>query len=102
MITRCKRLGLVEVVCEFDHDTSWQRCTGRFYRNVLKDVPRGKSWDLAATLKAVDAKDDVATSREQPEVVTEKIWSMRLSDAGKCFEDGVNYMLYYLAFHRES
>ncbi|MCU0983283.1 MAG: transposase, partial [Pirellulaceae bacterium] len=53
MITSDKCLGLVEALGEFYPEAAWQRCTVHFYRNVLKDVPRGKSKDVAAMLKAV-------------------------------------------------
>lgn len=41
LITSDKSLGLVDSLVDFFPDAEWQRCTVHFYRNVLKDVPRG-------------------------------------------------------------
>ncbi len=101
MITSDKCIGLVEALGEFFPEAAWQRCTVHFYRNVLKDVPRGKSKDVAAMLKAVHAQEDVAAAREKAGAVTEKLRSMRLAAAAKCFEDGVEETLSYMAFPRE-
>ena len=101
MITNDKCLGLVEALGEFYPEATWQRCTVHFYRNVLKDVPRGKSKDVAAMLKAVHAQEDVAAAREKAAAVVAKLRSMRLAAAAKCFEDGVEETLSYMAFTRE-
>lgn len=101
LITSDKCLGLVEALGEFFPDASWQRCTVHFYRNVLKDVPRGKSRDVAAMLKAVHAQEDVSAAREKAQAVTEKLQSMRLAAAAKCFRDGVEETLSYMSFPRE-
>lgn len=101
MITSDKCLGLVEAIGEFYPEASWQRCTVHFYRNVLKDVPRGKSKDVAAMLKAVHAQEDVDAAREKAAAVEEKLRTMRLAAAAKCFGDGVEETLSYMAFPRE-
>ena len=101
LIISDKCLGLVESLGEFFPDAGWQRCIVHFYRNVLKDVPRGKSKDVAAMLKAVHAQEDVGAAREKAEAVTDKLRSMRLAAAAKCFEDGVEETLTYMSFPRE-
>lgn len=101
LITSDKCLGLVDALGEFFPDVAWQRCTVHFYRNVLKDVPRGKSRDVAAMLKAVHAQEDVVAAREKADAVTEKLRSMRLAAAAKCFRDGVEETLSYMNFPRE-
>jgi putative transposase len=68
---------------------------------VLKDVPLGKSKDFAAMLKAVHAQEDIDAPREKDHAVTEKLCSMRLAAAAKCFEHGVEETLSYMAFPRE-
>lgn len=40
--------AVVESIGEFSPKASWQRCTVHFDRDVLKDVPSGKSKDVAA------------------------------------------------------
>jgi len=101
LITSDKCLGLVEALGEFFPEAAWQRCTVHFYRNVLKDVPRGKSRDVAAMLKAVHAQEDVKAAREKAQAVSEKLRSMRLAAAAKCFTDGVEETLSYMSFPRE-
>ena len=87
MITSDKCLGLVEVLGEFYPEAAWQRCTVHFYRNVRKDVPRGKSRDVAAMLKAVHAQEDVTAARHKAEAVTEKLRSMRLAASFKSLHE---------------
>lgn len=101
LITSDKCLGLVEALGEFFPEAAWQRCTVHFYRNVLKDVPRGKSRDVAAMLKAVHAQEDVKAAREKAQAVSEKLRVMRLAAAAKCFSDGVEETLSYMSFPRE-
>ncbi|MEO1525496.1 MAG: IS256 family transposase [Planctomycetota bacterium] len=101
LVVSDKCLGLVESLGEFFPEAGWQRCIVHFYRNVLKDVPRGKSKDVAAMLKAVHAQEDVGAAREKATAVTEKLRSMRLAAAAKCFEDGVGETLTYMSFPRE-
>ena len=101
LITSDKCLGLVESLGEFFPDASWQRCTVHFYRNVLKDVPRGKSRDVAAMLKAVHAQEDLGAAREKAQAVGEKLRAMRPAAAAKCFSDGVEETLSYMSFPRE-
>lgn len=101
LITSDKCLGLVEALGEFFPEAAWQRCTVHFYRNVLKDVPRGKSRDVAAMLKAVHAQEDVAAAREKANAVSEKLQSMRLAAAARAFSDGVEETLSYMRFPRE-
>lgn len=101
LITSDKCLGLVEVLGEFFPEAAWQRCTVHFYRNVLKDVPRGKSRDVAAMLKAVHAQEDLSAAKEKAELVTEKLTTLRLGAAARCFREGVGETLAYMAFPRE-
>ncbi|TWT30578.1 IS256 family transposase [Blastopirellula retiformator] len=101
LITSDKCLGLVEALGDFFPDAAWQRCIVHFYRNVLKDVPRAKSGDVAAMLKAVHAQEDRAAAEAKAALVTEKLISLRLGAAAKCFRDGYQETLAYMAFPRE-
>ncbi|MEO1530407.1 MAG: transposase, partial [Planctomycetota bacterium] len=56
---------------------------------------------VAAMLKAVHAQEDVGAAREKATAVTEKLRSMRLAAAAKCFEDGVGETPTYMSFPRE-
>ena len=101
MITSDKCLGLVEALGEFFPEAAWQRCTVHFYRNVLKDVPRTKSREVAAMLKAVHAQEDRQAARQKAKLVVEKLRSLRLEAAAKCFEAGVEETLSYMTFPSE-
>ena len=94
MITSDKCLGLVEALGEFFPQAAWQRCTVHFYRNVLKDVPRTKSREVAAMLKAVRAQEDRQAARQKAKLVVEKLRSLRL-------EAGVEETLSYMTFPSE-
>jgi putative transposase len=101
MITSDKCLGLVEALGEFYPEASWQRCTVHFYRNVLKDVPRTKSREVASMLKAVHAQEDRHAAIEKSKLVVAKLRSLRLEAAAKCFESGVEETLSYMRFPSE-
>ena len=101
MITSDKCIGLVEALGEFFPDAAWQRCTVHFYRNVLKDVPRSKSREVAAMLKAVHAQEDREAEMTKANAIGEKLIAMRLPTAAKCFTAGVNETLSYMSFPRE-
>jgi len=101
MITSDKCIGLVEALGEFFPDAAWQRCTVHFYRNVLKDVPRSKSREVAAMLKAVHAQEDREAAMTKANAIGEKLIAMRLPTAAKCFTAGVNETLSYMSFPRE-
>lgn len=89
LITSDKCIGLVEALGEFYPDAAWQRCTVHFYRNVLKDVPRSKSREVAAMLKAVHAQEDREAATTKAEPISQKLITMRLPTAAKCFTAGV-------------
>jgi transposase-like protein len=101
MITSDTCLGLVEALGEFYPEASWQRCTVHFYRNVLKDVPRTKSREVASMLKAVHAQEDRHAAIEKSKLVVAKLRSLRLEAAAKCFESGVEETLSYMRFPSE-
>ena len=67
----------------------------------MKDVPRAKSGDVAAMLKAVDAQEDRAAAEVKAELVIEKLISLRLGAAARCFRDGYQETLTYMALRRE-
>lgn len=52
-------------------------------------------------LKAVHAQEDLAAAKEKAELVTEKLATLRLGAAAKCFREGVEETLAYMAFPRE-
>ena len=96
-----KCLGLVEVLGEFYPDARWQRCVVHWYRNVLSEVPRGKSKDVAAMLKAIHAQEDLEAARHKAADVVEKLKSLRLGKASQIVSEGVDETLQYMHFPRE-
>ena len=101
LITSDKCIGLVEALGEFFPDAAWQRCTVHFYRNILKDVPRSKSREVAAMLKATHAQEDREAAMTKAQSIGEKLIAMRLPTAAKCFTAGVHETLSYMSFPRE-
>ena len=88
LVTSDKCLGLVETLGEFFPEAAWQRCTVHFYRNVLSSVPRSKSRDVAAMLKAIHAQEDLTAALEKGKLVVEKLEAMRLGVAARCVQIG--------------
>ena len=101
LITSDKCIGLVESLGEFFPEASWQRCVVHFYRNVLKDVPRTRSKEVAAMLKAIHAQEDRAAALAKAEDVEAKLRSWRLSNAAKALRLGVEETLSYMTYPRE-
>lgn len=101
LVTSDKCLGLVETLGEFFPEAAWQRCTVHFYRNVLSSVPRSKSRDVAAMLKAIHAQEDLTAALEKGKLVVEKLEAMRLGVAARCVREGVEETLSYMRLPRE-
>jgi transposase-like protein len=55
-------IGLVESATEYFPGARWQRCMVHFYRNVFSHVPAGKLHEVALTLKAIHAQEDLAAA----------------------------------------
>lgn len=96
-----KCLGLVETIGEVFPEAKYQRCIVHFYRNVFSVVPHGKMRDVAAMLKAIHAQEDLASAREKATAVTEKLRAMKLSEAAKKVETGIEETLTYMRFPSE-
>ena len=93
-----KCLGMLEAVNEVYPDAKYQRCTVHFYRNVFSVTPRSKMKDVAAMLKAIHAQEDKAAAREKARAVVQKLRDMRLKEAAKKVEDGIEETLTYMDF----
>ena len=78
LVTSDKCLGLVEALGEFYPEADWQRCTVHWYRNVLSSVPKGKSREAAAMLKAIHAQEDREAALKKAADVVEKLRGMKL------------------------
>jgi len=96
-----KCLGLLEAINECYPDSKFQRCTVHFYRNVFTVVPRSKAKLVAAMLKAIHAQEDLESAREKAKAVASKLREMKLPEAAKKVEQGVEETLSYMNFPME-
>jgi transposase-like protein len=93
--------GLVECLGEFYGEARWQRCMVHWQRNVLSVVPKGKSKEVAAMLKAIHAQEDHEAAQKKAEAVRQKLEAMKLGQAAKLVEDAAHETLTYMHFPRE-
>lgn len=93
---RC--LGLLESVNEVFPNSKFQRCTVHFYRNVFSVTPRSKMKEVAAMLKAIHAQENKAAAKEKAAAVAAKLREMKLKEAAKKIEDGIQETLTYMEF----
>lgn len=96
-----KCYGLVESVLEQYPDADWQWCIVHFYRDVWKDVPRGKVKDVSAMLKAIHAQEDAEAARKKAGDVVEKLRVMKLPKAAEQVEKTIDETLVYMSYPRE-
>ncbi len=96
-----KCMGMLEAVGEVYPDAKYLRCTVHFYRNVFSVVPRGKMKTVARMLKAIHAQESKAACRKKAKEVAEMLRAMRLPEAAKKIEDGVEETLTYTDFPSE-
>ena len=92
-----KCLGMLEAVGEAFLEAKYQRCTAHFYRNVFSVAPRSK----AKLLKALHAQEDKIAARWKVKAVVEQLHSMKLKEAAKKVEDGIEETLTYCDFSSE-
>lgn len=93
-----KNLGLLEAVNEVYPEAKYQRCTVHFYRNVFSVTPRSRMKEVAAMLKAIHAQENKAAAKEKAIAVAAKLREMKLKEAAKKIEDGINETLTYMEF----
>ena len=96
-----KCLGMLEAVGEVFSEAKCQRCTVHFYRNVFSVTPRSKVKLVTKMLKAIHAQESKKAAREKAKVVVEELRSMKLKEAAKKVEDGIEETLTYCDFPGE-
>ena len=101
LIVGDKCLGMLEAVGEVFPEAKYQRCTVHFYRNVFSVTPRSKVKLVAKMLKAIHAQESKKAARERAKVVVEELRSMKLKEAAKKVEDGIEETLTYCDFPSE-
>ena len=82
-------------------EAKYQRCTVHFYRNVFSVTPRSKVKLVAKMLKAIHAQESKKAAREKAKAVVEGLCSMKLKEAAKKVEDGIEETLTYCDFPSE-
>ena len=96
-----KCLGMLEAVGEVFPEAKYQRCTVHFYRNVFSVTPRSKVKLVAKMLKAIHAQESKKAAREKAKVVVEELRAMKLKEAARKVEDGIEETLTYCDFPSE-
>ena len=96
-----KCMGMLEAVGEVFPDAKYQRCTVHFYRNVFSVVPKSKVKIVAKMLKAIHAQESKKASREKAKAVVAELRAMKLKEAAKKVEDGIEETLTYCDFPSE-
>ena len=82
-------------------DAKYQRCTVHFYRNVFSVVPKSKVKIVAKMLKAIHAQESKKASREKAKAVVSELRAMKLKEAARKVEDGIEETLTYCDFPGE-
>ena len=85
-----KCLGILKAVGEVSPEAKYQRCTVHFYRNVFYVTLRSKVKLAAKILKAIHAQESKKSVREKAKSVAEGLRTMKLKEAAKKVEDGID------------
>ena len=101
LIVGDKCLGMLEAVGEAFPEAKYQRCTVHFYRNVFSVTPRSKVKLVAKMLKAIHAQESKKAARAKAKAVVEELRAMKLKEAAKKVEDGIEETLTYYDFPSE-
>jgi transposase-like protein len=101
LIVSDKCLGLVEALGEFYPEADWQRCIVHWYRNMLCEVPKAKSKQVAAMLKAIHAQEDREAAQKKSKDVAVKLEGMRLRKAAELLRESVAETLTYMSYPTE-
>lgn len=90
--------GAVETIAELFPDALWQRCMVHFYRNVFTKVPAKLIRDVADMLKAIHSQESKEEARKKAASVVERLHGMKLKDAAKIVEEGIEETFAYYEF----
>ena len=96
-----KCMGMLEAVGEVYPEAKYQRCVVHFYRNVFSCVPRTKGKLVAKMLKAIHAQESRTAAQAKARDVVATLREMKLPEAAKKVEDGLEETLAYTAFPYE-
>ncbi len=96
-----KSQGMLESIPEVFPEAKYQRCTVHFYRNVFSVTPRLKMKMVTKMLKAIHASEDKSAARLKGEQVAARLKDMKLHQAAKKLEDGLDETITYMSFPLE-
>ena len=99
LIVGDKCMGMLEAVGEVFPDAKYQRV--HFYRNVFSVVPRSKVKIAAKMRNAIHAQESKKASREKAKAIAAELKAMKLKEAAKKVEDGIEETLTYCGFPSE-
>ena len=95
LIVGDKCLGMLEAVGEVFPEAKYQRCVVHFYRNIFSVVPKSKVKNVVKMLKAIHAQESKRASREKTAAVVSELKAMKLPEAAKKVEAGIEETLTY-------
>lgn len=101
LIVGDKCMGMLEAVGEVFPEAKYQRCVVHFYRNVFSVVPKSKVKNVAKMLKAIHAQESKKAAREKGKTVVAELKEMKLAEASKKVEAGIEETLTYCDFPPE-
>jgi len=96
-----KCLGMMDAAAEVYPEAKSQRCVVHFYRNVFSATPRSKMKQVARMLKAIHAQENKTAARDKAKQVAINLREMKLSEAAKKVEAGIEETLTYMDFPSE-
>ena len=82
-------------------EAKYQRCVVHFYRNIFSVVPKSKVKNVAKMLNAIHAQESKKASREKVAAVVSELKAMKLPEAAKKVEAGIEETLTYCDFPSE-
>jgi transposase-like protein len=101
LIVGDKSPGMREAVDEVFPEAKYQCCTVHFYRNVFSAVPRSKAKIVAKMLRDIHVQESRKAACEKAEIVVAQLRAMKLEEAAKTVEEGIEETLTYCDFPSE-
>ena len=101
LIVGDKCMGMLEAVGEVFPNAKYQRCTVHFYPNVFSVMPKSKAKIVAKMLKAIHAQENKKAARKKAKTVFADLKAMKLKEAARKVENGIEETLTYCDFPSE-
>lgn len=95
-----KSAVMTDLSPRYPPEAAYQRCTARFYSNILAKVPKSKCPAVAVILKAVHAMESREASGAKAAEAITKLKQMRFGEEAKAMRDGFTETLTCTRFPR--